>query len=353
LGKRAKYDGFEIEGGLNKEKDSGENIEGEFTIQNWYIDFKVMIIGKKLKMIDEEEEEGDIDEAKNYVFDEKQMAELVMDGFANDKLFEADSIKKIVEFQFMQSQVFFKSLFWSYVILFIIPYAATLTVDDPDVNKKIILSCIIPQLFFLTVELIQLKQQGLGYFNAWNMIDFTQLCCFSVYAHSIININAENEEEYKKYVPFLCLKIALILFSFIKFISLLRVFEKMAIFIKLVGACLRDLVPFIQSYLAMNLFFTFCFAALDCTNDEDIDSAVGLSPVGRLSLQVWRQSVGKLSFALYPNVLNNESAGFMRTLNINMIWLFYYLSILWMFCIMLNFMIAVIEETYMDVENVS
>ena len=109
-------------------------------------------------------------------------------------------------------------------------------------------------------------------------------------------------------------------------------------------------MPFVQSYITSNLFFSFCFAALDCDNDPDIE-APGLGRVGNLSLQVWRQSVGKLAFMWYPYVLNNEEEGFYRWLNIRVIWILYFLQIMWMFTMMLNFMIAVIEDTYADVEN--
>jgi hypothetical protein len=115
----------------------------------------------------------------------------------------------------------------------------------------------------------------------------TQLISFSIYAHRISQTTSENADELHDDVKFLVLKVALIVFSLIKFISLLRVFPQMGFFIKLISQCLIDIVPFVQSYVTCNLFFTFCFVALDCENDPDIE-AVGLGRVGSLSMQVWR-----------------------------------------------------------------
>ena len=123
------------------------------------------------------------------------------------------------------------------MLLFVIPFGLTLTLEDPDVNRYIIVSCIFPQVFFLIVELIQLKQAGFfSYFSAgWNLVDCTQIMCFWFYANKTIHTSSKNFDELENNVNFLVLKVALIMFSLIKFISLLRVFPSMGFFIKLLG----------------------------------------------------------------------------------------------------------------------
>lgn len=126
----------------------------------------------------------------------------------------------------------------------------------------------------------------------------------------------------------------------------------MAYFIKLIIYCLIDLIPFVLCYLTFTLFFALCYISLEVEIDSELDSAVGLGYFGRMFLVVWRNSVSKLSFPLYSAVMLTERDGAMRDSHIILIYMVYFMQIMWMFCMMLNFMIAVIEETYLNVDKV-
>ena len=60
-----------------------------------------------------------------------------------------DSIAKIIDFQFTKSVTYFKVIFWTYFLMFVCPFWCTLVSDDVALKKKLIIFCIIPQVFVL------------------------------------------------------------------------------------------------------------------------------------------------------------------------------------------------------------
>ena len=80
-------------------------------------------------------------------------------------------------------------------------------------------------------------------------------------------------------------------------------------------------------------------------NDAELASAVYLGDFGRLFLLVWRQGVGKLGMVIYPEVAR-QPAGFMKTLNIYLIWILYIIQVMFQLVVGLNFIIAILESNY-------
>jgi len=153
---------------MNKQirKDIPETI----AIENWYIDFKYLIIGEKIKHLN-----GDEEMEK---FDDKYFANLIMCGEGNNEFFTMDSVKKIIDFQFKKTYKLFNTIFWFYIILYAIPYCITLVLDDHELNSKLILFCVLPQTILLSIEILQMYQQGFEYFLGWNIIDLLQILVF-------------------------------------------------------------------------------------------------------------------------------------------------------------------------------
>ena len=112
-----------------------------------------------------------------------------------------------------------------------------------------------------------------------------------------------NDEGYEpKYIQ--PIKVWLIIFTFIKMMQLIRVYQAMGMFIKLFLNVLIDINIFAQFYILLTTFFALCFAALDTETDDDIDLGKGLGDYGRLWLMVWRNSVTKLSMPMYENIMS-------------------------------------------------
>lgn len=111
-----------------------------------------------------------------------------------------------------------------------------------------------------------------------------------------------------------------------------------------------DLIPFVISYLFFQSFFATIFAVLKVEIDGEVASGVGLGYFLSLYLMVWRNSVGKLGLQSYKG-LNNMPKSTLLYINIELIWLAYFVQIIFMLVIMLNFIIAIIDQTYVAVNK--
>ena len=71
----------------------------------------------------------------------------------------------------------------------------------------------------------------------------------------------------------------------------------------------------------------------------------------KLVYMIWLNSLSKLQFVRYDNEMTLEPADTThRDIHIMIIWCLYYIQILWMFCMMLNFLVAVIDQSYKNVD---
>ena len=137
----------------------------------------------------------------------------------------------------------------------------------------------------------------------------------------------------------------MILLSSIKCIHFVSAFTEFGFFITMVIISIKDLLPFLVTYVGFAFFFASLYSAIEAEIDEELNSGVGLGKFGRLFLMVWRNSVGKLSFVRYSYWDKKEEQG-EKTVGIEFVYLVFYLQIIFMLVIMLNFMIAIIDSTY-------
>ena len=151
------------------------------------------------------------------------------------------------------------------------------------------------------------------------------------------------------YTPFL--KIGMIVLSFIKLIHFVSVFEGIGFFITMLQRCTEDLYPFLFSYLLFCCFFAVLYATMKVEIDGELAHAHSLGPFGTLFLVVWRNSVGKLGFARYETLYSKAGQTSGGRLAIGIIWLIYATQIIFQLVVMLNFMIAIIDQTYKQVTD--
>lgn len=117
------------------------------------------------------------------------------------------------------------------------------------------------------------------------------------------------------------LKIFLIMLSFVKCVHFITFYEEFGFFIKMMILTLYDLVPFIISYIVFGLFFALIYYVLGTEIDPELYSGVGLGRFGLLFLTVWRNSVGKLGFAQYHDLIDNPANfGTMLDIQLFLIW---------------------------------
>lgn len=108
-----------------------------------------------------------------------------------------------------------------------------------------------------------------------------------------------------------------------------------------------------MAYICFVNFFTVLYAVVDVEIDDELitsGSEDSLGYYGLLFLAVWRNSIGKLGVPKYQRVADKYAEHeFYLYLNVFLIWLIYFIQIMFMMVIGLNFMIAIIESTFSTV----
>ena len=110
---------------------------------------------------------------------------------------------------------------------------------------------------------------------------------------------------------------------------------------------IKDLVPFFFSFIISMVFFAMCFYVLNAEIDEEIEGSKGplLTFFGLTMLQVYRISIGEIGNPKYDALMSRPD-GFFKDTNIVLIWMTWYFNTFFMIVILLNFLIAVISQSY-------
>lgn len=114
--------------------------------------------------------------------------------------------------------------------------------------------------------------------------------------------------------------------------------------------CLKDLVPFLVSYILFLIIFTICFIVLQMEVSQDMEKAEGLKFFELMFLQTFMTSIGELFLPKYTEVYTSNDSP-LKSIQITLIWLSWFFSTFLMLVFMLNFLIAVISSTYERVIN--
>jgi len=133
--------------------------------------------------------------------------------------------------------------FWLYLLGFVVPFSLTVLLpqdEDPlefaksshsffDFNPVKLCYTIgfVPQVFFLIVELVQLKQQKMNYFtkNYWNFFDFFQIFHYIIliYFHTDVVFDEENWK-YQEFI-IIIMRLLILFEAFIKIQYFIRIYE--------------------------------------------------------------------------------------------------------------------------------
>lgn len=106
-------------------------------------------------------------------------------------------------------------------------------------------------------------------------------------------------------------------------------------------------------YIFFGCLFVVLYAVMEVEIDDELKTFGAeetMGYFGLLYLAVWRNSVGKLGFPNYRKLADREPNIFLY-MNIYIIWIIYFFQILFMLVIGLNFMIAIIESTFSNVND--
>lgn len=197
------------------------------------------------------------------------------------------------------------------------------------------------------MEGIQIRDQGVDYFIGWNVIDSAQIFVFLV----LFALRIEGLDNtllfYKQ------LKLVNIILAFLKLMFFVRIFNEYGYLVQLIQYCIKDLIPFLSSYITLLLLFTICYVVLKLEIDEEVQ-VKGLNYFFCTLLETFRNAIGELALPAYDKLMSKQD-GLMvklkphtptRDINIYLIWMIFFMQTYFMQILMLNFMVAVIMSTH-------
>lgn len=213
--------------------------------------------------------------------------------------------------------------------------------------------CIFARFFLIMIECMQVRLNGLGYFDSfWNFIDLGEFILFFLFLCSQKGILGEI-----LFIEGLCnyspeIKLILVALAFVKLIFFIRIIDKFGLLVRMIATCFYALIPFIVCFMMFLFMFSFMLIVLNNQIDSEVVEAEYISFVHKTVLQAFRTSIGELGMPRYPNIMEDQSiTENQRHLNIYLIWAVWYTQTFTMLVVLLNFIIAVINETYDQVKD--
>lgn len=88
------------------------------TLEHSYIDFQSLILNEKMSMIKNKHKKGN-----NTVFGKVYFSSLmVQNNKSNIEFYTQDMVKKFIDYQFKQTEIFFMTNLFIYLFLFLLPF---------------------------------------------------------------------------------------------------------------------------------------------------------------------------------------------------------------------------------------
>ena len=112
----------------------------------------------------------------------------------------------------------------------------------------------------------------MNYFKGWNIIDSLQIAAFAFVYRDVMHEDLDLDrgivdkgEDYNIFIG-----IFLIVLSFGKCLHFVTVYEEFGFFVKMLTLCLKDLMPFIFSYIFFGVFFAMLYAGIGVEIDDEL-----------------------------------------------------------------------------------
>ena len=130
----------------------------------------------------------------------------------------------------------------------------------------------------------------------------------------------------------------LVLFSFVKLLDNLRIFNNISFIVKMLGRVVVELVPFLSLFVGFIILFSLVVNALEIEVDDiENEPYQGIPRWIGMNLFIFRTSLGDFDVDAFTN---------MPATSRTCIWLFWLFIVFANTIIFLNFLIAVISDVY-------
>ena len=98
---------------MNEQKELGRDTRKIFNVEHSFIDFRYLILGEKIR-----------NPKISLVFNDLYLSKLFLSA-STDEVFEQQTVKRIIDFQFKKTYKIANYSFWTYLIGFVLPFAVT------------------------------------------------------------------------------------------------------------------------------------------------------------------------------------------------------------------------------------
>ena len=138
----------------------------------------------------------------------------------------------------------------------------------------------------------------------------------------------------------------LVLFFTIKCLFFLRVFQQFSQLVTLVSSVVSDVAEFLLFFMT----WVFIFGVLNMIAGEETDTVIGMNSVLSYSIQIFNNAIGNIATPTYTKwTAIKDTHPNLSTSMVGYLWILWFLQILFMLITLLNFLIAIISDSYADV----
>ena len=135
--------------------------------------------------------------------------------------------------------------------------------------------------------------------------------------------------------------------AFYKILFFLKINSNYGFLVQMIKQSIIDITGFLTFFAMWILFFTIQYKVLGA--EFGLDDYPGLNNFAQLALISFRNSIGDIQVAAYSNLQTEDT--YLSWGIIWLIWLYWFLNIGLMCIILMNFLIAVISESYANVSG--
>ncbi|CDW79849.1 wd-40 repeat protein [Stylonychia lemnae] len=267
--------------------------------------------------------------------------------------FENQVIQAIIKFKWNKyTKSFYQNRFYIYLIfmasfIFDIFYSVYATQNDQEkseqkssadldteilqpniwikISSKIICSLVL--LFFLIYELKQISVQKGSYFSdGWNYFDFSHIIAYTTFC--ILDFTNEDK------INLILIKILVIVLTFMKLFFFLRIYDGFSFLVSMMAGVFKDLKYFLIFFIIFILQFGMIFLVL--FKAQQIDEYNGVNKLAYF-LMAFRISSGDFQLDDFHT---------QEDLLVVFTWIIWLIAVMTLNIVFMNFIIAVISESY-------
>jgi hypothetical protein len=218
-----------------------KNVEVEHSL----IDFQKIIIGEKIRDVQE-------DGFNNVNFNDQHLASIFcVEPDHQVDFYNLETVRKIVDFQFITTKWFLQLMFKFYLFGFMIPFIISLCKPSLLILNITYTMCLFTQIFFIMFELVQFKEQGLSYFtDLYNLVDTSQFAIFVLLYITKMLTQFDSDS-----IMEILMQGVLLYQCFYKVFYFIRIYDSMAFILTLLVNICYEAIPFALFILGLLLGF--------------------------------------------------------------------------------------------------